>query len=105
MIEAYIMKRETLSCLFILIDSRHEPQKIDLSFIRWAGEKGVPICLVFTKTDKNSRHELQKNLSHFQRTMKESWEELPPIILTSAIDKSGREEVLALIEKALSAQT
>jgi GTP-binding protein len=105
MIEEYVTKRETLHCLFILIDSRLEPQKIDLSFIQWAGEKGIPLCLLFTKTDKLSHGQLQKNFSIYQRTLKQSWDELPTMILTSAIDKSGREEVLAFIETALKAQS
>lgn len=104
MIEEYVLKRETLYCLFILIDSRLEPQKIDLSFIQWAGEKGIPLCLIFTKTDKLSRGQLQKNFALYQRTLKQTWDELPPLILTSAINKSGREEVLAFIEDALRAQ-
>jgi GTP-binding protein len=105
MIEEYVTKRETLYCLFILIDSRLEPQKIDLSFIQWAGEKGIPLCLLFTKTDKLSRGQLQKNFSLYQRTLKQSWDDLPPLILTSSIDKSGRNEVLAFIESALRAQS
>lgn len=105
MIEDYVSKRETLYCLFILIDSRLEPQKIDLSFIQWAGEKGIPLCLVFTKTDKLSRGQLQKNFALYQRTLKQSWDELPPLILTSAVDKSGREEVLSFIENALNSQS
>lgn len=105
MIEEYVTKRETLHCLFILIDSRLEPQKIDLSFIQWAGEKGIPLCLLFTKTDKLSHGQLQKNFSIYQRTLKQSWDELPTMILTSAIDKSGRDEVLAFIETALKAQS
>lgn len=105
MIEQYVTKRETLYCLFILIDARLEPQKIDLSFIQWAGEQGIPMCLLFTKTDKLSHGQLQKNFSLYQRTLRQSWDELPTMILTSAIDKTGREEVLAFIETALKAQS
>ena len=105
MIEEYISKRETLHCLFILIDSRLEPQKIDLSFIQWAGERGIPICLIFTKTDKLRKNELAKNKAVFEKTLLNSWEELPPLILTSAEKKLGREEVLQFIENALKSQS
>lgn len=104
MIEEYILKRETLNCLFILIDSRLEPQKIDLSFIQWVGEKGIPICLLLTKADKLSRGELQKNKARIEKTLLETWEELPPLIVTSAEKKTGKEEVLSFIEAALEAQ-
>jgi GTP-binding protein len=102
MIEEYILKRETLHCLFILIDARLEPQKIDLSFIQWAGEKEIPLCLVFTKTDKLSKPLLQKHKSLFERTLHQSWEDLPPLILTSAAEKIGRDELLAFIDNALT---
>jgi GTP-binding protein len=105
MIEEYISKRETLHCLFILIDSRLEPQKIDLSFIQWAGERGIPMCLIFTKTDKLRKNELAKNKAAFEKTLLNSWEELPPFILTSAEKKLGREEVLQFIENALKSQS
>lgn len=105
MIEEYVLKRETLHCLFILIDSRLEPQKNDLSFIQWVGEKEIPMCLIFTKTDKVSKGQLQKNKRAFEKTLLNSWEELPPFILTSATDKRGREEVLQFIENALKAES
>ena len=105
MIEEYVSKRETLNCLFILIDSRLEPQKNDLSFIQWVGEKGIPICLIFTKTDKLKKGQLQKSRSTFEKTLLTSWDELPPIIITSATEKTGREEVLQFIETALNAQS
>jgi GTP-binding protein len=104
MIEEYILKRETLDCLFILLDSRLEPQKIDLSFIQWAGEKEIPICLLLTKSDKLSRGQLQKNRAMIEKTLLQSWEELPPLITTSAEKKTGKEEVLAIIEASLKAQ-
>jgi GTP-binding protein len=104
MIEEYILKRETLNCLFILIDSRLEPQKIDLSFIQWVGEKGIPICLLLTKADKLSRGQLQKNRALIEKTLLQTWEELPPLITTSAEKKTGKDEVLSFIEAALEAQ-
>src|SRR6187402_137823 len=81
MIEEYVTKRESVSCLFILIDSRLEPQKNDLSFINWAGAQGVPLCLIFTKADKLNKNDLNKNVNQFKRTLLTEWEELPPIII------------------------
>ena len=101
MIEQYVLKRERLSCLFILLDSRLEPQKIDLSFIRWAGTHGIPIGLIFTKADKLNKNQLQKNISTFSKTLLTEWEELPPIMLTSASDRIGKDEVLQFIEQAI----
>jgi GTP-binding protein len=101
MIEDYVLKRENLSCLFILIDSRLEPQKIDLSFIGWVGDKGVPMVIIFTKADKLSKGELQKNINQFKKRLQEDWDELPPMIISSSKTKSGKEEVLACIEDAI----
>lgn len=101
MIEEYLMQRENISCLFILIDSRLEPQKNDLSFIQWAGTRGIPIALVFTKSDKLSRGELAKNTKKFETRLLQDWEELPPRFITSAEKKGGREELLDFIENAL----
>ena len=104
MIENYMVKRESLNCVFILIDSRHEPQAIDLSFIAWAGEKEIPICIVFTKTDKLTKHQVHKNRVLFENTLLQSWEELPPIIMTSATEKQGKSELLSFIDDALNNQ-
>jgi len=101
MIEEYILKRENLTCLFILLDSRLEPQAIDLSFIQWAGSKEIPICLVLTKTDKLKRNDLHKNKQRIENTLLETWEELPPIIITSSTEKKGKEELLSFIKTAL----
>jgi GTP-binding protein len=103
-IEQYVLNRENLTCLFILLDARLEPQKKDLDFIQWSGSKGIPICLVFTKADKLKRNELQKNISAYQTTLLEFWEELPPVIITSATEKKGRTELLTFIKKALDEQ-
>ena len=102
MIEEYVRKRENLSCLFILIDPRVEPQKNDMSFISWAGGQGVPIAILYTKADKLSRNDLQKNIRQFEKAMLQEWEELPPSIITSSEKKTGREEILAFIEQALN---
>ena len=97
-IEDYILEREQLTNLFILLDCRHEPQKIDLEFIEWAGENGVPFALVFTKADKLSKGKLASNIEAYKQTLLESWEELPPIFITSSEAKEGREELLNYIE-------
>ena len=102
MIEQYVLKRENLYCLFILIDCRLEPQKIDLEFIQWCGTKGIPICLTFTKADKLTKNQLNKNLSIYQATLKRTWSELPSIIVTSATEKTGKDDVLLFIEDALA---
>lgn len=97
-IEDYILEREQLTSLFILLDCRHEPQKIDLEFIEWAGENGVPFSLVFTKADKLTRGKLAANLEVYRNKLLETWEELPPIFVTSSEERSGREELLDYIE-------
>ena len=97
-IEDYILEREQLTNLFILLDCRHEPQKIDLEFIEWAGENGVPFALVFTKADKLSKGKLASNIEAYKQTLLESWEELPPIFITSSEAKEGRDEFLNYIE-------
>jgi GTP-binding protein len=102
MIEEYIVKRPNLYCLFVLVDSRLDPQPIDLSFIEWAGSKNIPICIVLTKTDKLKRNEINVNRKRLEKTLLEAWEELPPIIMTSSTEKKGKEELLIFIENALA---
>jgi GTP-binding protein len=102
MIEDYVGKRENLSCLFILIDARLEPQANDLDFIQWAGSREIPLALLFTKIDKLKRNELQKNLDQYQKKLLTRWQELPTIILTSAVEKTGRDEILELIEETMN---
>jgi GTP-binding protein len=97
MIESYIRKRENLVCLFVLIDSRHEPQAIDFEFIDQLGEWETPFVLVFTKSDKNKPGATTRNVSAFLNKMMEKWEEPPPHFVSSAIDKSGREAILNYI--------
>ena len=99
MIESYIRKRENLVCLFVLIDSRHEPQAIDLEFINWLGEWGIPFAVVFTKTDKNKPVATTRNTGAFLTALSVEWEELPPHFLTSAVKKEGRGELLEYIKK------
>lgn len=100
-IEQYVLQRENLYCLFILLDARLEPQKKDLDFIHWSGSKNIPICLVFTKADKLGKNDLKKNISVYESTLLKSWEELPPIIITSSAEKKGREDLLTFIGNAL----
>ncbi len=98
MIEEYILKRENLINTFVLLDSRLSPQQIDLDFIEFLGENGVPFALVFTKCDKCKQNELAKNVSQFKNKLKETWEELPLIFLTSSEKKQGKETLLEYVE-------
>lgn len=98
MIEDYTLERKELICLFVLVDSRHEPQKIDLEFIQWLGEEGVPFALVFTKADKLTKGRLAANLEAYKACLLEEWEELPPIFVTSSEQQLGRDELLSYIE-------
>lgn len=97
-IENYILEREQMTCLFVLIDSRHEPQKIDLEFMEWLGENGIPFAIVFTKADKLSGGKLKTNMEAYKNRLLEQWEELPPIFATSSEKRTGREELLAYID-------
>ncbi len=99
MIKTYLDKRENLVCTFLLIDSRLPAQKIDLEFMSWLGDHEIPFLILFTKTDKLSKTQCSKNLKDYQKSLSESWEELPRIILTSAETKLGREEVLTFINE------
>lgn len=97
-IESYILYREQLTCLFLLIDSRHEPQKIDLDFMTWLGENGIPFSIIFTKLDKMSAVRAKENLNAYQEKLHEQWEELPPTFATSSEKRVGRDELLNYIE-------
>lgn len=94
MIENYIRKRENLVCLFVLVDSRHEPQKIDLEFINDLGKWEIPFAIVFTKSDKNKAGATLRNVKAFVVALKESWEEVPPFFVTSALTREGQDLVL-----------
>lgn len=98
LIEHYVLDREQLTCLFVLIDSRLTPQKIDLEFIRFLGEHGVPFGIIFTKADKPKRGELKKNVDRFLATLQEEWEELPTYFITSSGTGLGREALLDYID-------
>lgn len=96
-IEEYILGREQLMNLFVMVDSRHEPQIIDLEFMDWLGENGIPFSIVFTKADKQGPVRLNHNIDAYKEKLLESWEELPPVFTTSSEKKQGREELLNYI--------
>ena len=98
-IESYILRREQMTNLFVLVDSRHKPQKIDLEFMQWLGENGVPFSIVFTKLDKLGLNVGKANIGTYKQVLLEQWEELPPIFVTSSVDGRGREDLLAYIEE------
>ena len=97
MIEEYIKKRESLVNLFVLIDSRHEPQKIDLQFINQLGSWRIPFALIFTKADKSTQKETANNVNRFMKELSRSWEESPPYFVTSAVKRTGAKELLDFI--------
>lgn len=97
-IESYILQRPQMTSLFVLIDSRHEPQPIDLQFIEWLGENGIPFSLVFTKADKLKAGKLKANVESYLKKLEEHWEELPPCFVTSSESRQGRKEILDYIE-------
>jgi GTP-binding protein len=101
MIEQYLTQRENLYCTFILLDSRLEPQRIDADFIQWMGEKRLPLALVFTKADKCKRAELAKTVSRWEQKLLQTWQELPPLFITSSEKKTGRDELLHFIAEAI----
>lgn len=102
MIRSYILERENLYCLFVLVDARHEPLKQDLEFIQWAGENGVPLAIVFTKCDKLTTRELETNRTLYQQKLLDFWEECPPLFITSSTSALGREELEAYIESFIT---
>ena len=99
MIKGYILRREQMTCLFLLIDSRHKPQRIDMEFMQWLGENGVPFAIVFTKIDKLTPLAGKKAVAAYREALLEQWEELPPVFATSSQDKRGREALLDYIEQ------
>jgi len=96
-ITEYFLQRDQLVCTFVLVDVRHEPQKIDLEFMRFLGENGIPFCIIFTKADKLNHSKLNKNLQIYQTELLKTWEEMPRHFVTSATNKNGREELLKFI--------
>lgn len=99
LITQYILNRTNLVNLFVLIDIRHSPQQIDLDFMQWCGESGIPFSIVFTKADKLRGNAAVKNTEEYRKKMEEFWDELPPMYITSAEKKQGGDEILSFIEK------
>jgi GTP-binding protein len=98
MIRGYILQRKQLVNVFVLIDVRLEPQRIDLEFINWLGESSVPFAIVFTKADKLTQNKVEQNVTAYKKELSESWEELPPVFITSSETRTGREELLEYID-------
>jgi GTP-binding protein len=95
----YLQHRETLACLFILIDCRHKPLENDLAFINWTGTNRIPLAIIFTKTDKLSSASLARNLEIYKNTLAQQWEVLPAIFAVSSIQGTGRKEIMEFIDK------
>lgn len=102
LITDYVLKCEKLHFLFVLVDSRLEPQRIDLSFIELLGQNGVPFGIIFTKADKLSQAQLNRNIKTYKQTLSEQWEELPPMFISSSEKFTGREEILSFIDSLLT---
>ena len=97
-IKDYFLQRTQLVCSFVLVDSRHEPQKIDLDFMQFLGESGIPFCIIFTKSDKLKLSQLNRNVEVYIKKMTQTiWEEMPPYFVTSASNKNGKDELLKYI--------
>ena len=99
MIRDYILNRCQMTLLFVLIDVRHKPQKIDVEFLRWLGENGVPFAIVFTKADKEGPVALQNKVEEYKKFLMQDWEELPPVFITSSEDRRGKQDLLNYIEE------
>lgn len=95
----YFLKRKQLYCAFVLVDVRHEPQKIDLEFLEWMGEHQIPFCIIFTKADKVKPTALNRNVEVYKTKLLETWEEMPQYFITSSSSGIGRDELLNYIEK------
>ena len=102
LITDYVLKCEKMHFLFVLVDSRLEPQKIDIRFIELLGQNGIPFGIIFTKADKLSQAQLNRNVKAYKQTLSEEWEELPPMFISSSEKGTGREEILTFIEEALT---
>ena len=101
LILVYVLKCEKMHFLFVLVDSRLEPQRIDLNFIELLGENGIPFGIIFAKADKLSQAQLNRNITAYKSRLSEQWEELPPMLVSSSEKRRGREEILAFIEECL----
>ena len=99
MIENYLIQRPNLASVFVLVDVRHEPQKIDLEFIQWLGEEGIPFSIVFTKADKLGKNQVQSSVASYKSELRKTWDELPPTFVTSSVEKEGGVEILDFIKR------
>jgi len=99
MITSYILGREQLVNVFVLVDIRHDPQTVDLEFINWLGTSSIPFCIIFTKADKLSVGKARENVGRYMSKLEETWEELPPYYISSSENKTGRDEILNYIEQ------
>ncbi|MEP1032926.1 ribosome biogenesis GTP-binding protein YihA/YsxC [Ekhidna sp.] len=99
MINSYLEERPNLACVFVLVDIRHEPQKIDLEFMEWLGENAIPFSIVFTKADKLGKTQIQYHAAGYKKEMRKTWEELPPTFVTSSTEKVGGKEILDFIDR------
>lgn len=104
-IDNYVLKSENLFFLFVLVDIRHEAQKIDLSFLEWAGSHGVPLGIVLTKSDKLSSNGIVQHVKKYELELIKRWEEMPPVFITSSTNKKGKNELLAFIGECLASQS
>lgn len=102
MVKAYLLHREQLSLVLVLVDSRHGPQQSDVALINWLGEKKLPFIILFTKADKGAKQQTQQNVAALRRVLSENWEVLPDMLVTSSKEKTGREELLHYIQQALN---
>lgn len=103
-IEYYVLERTQMTCLFVLIDSRHKPQQIDLEFMEWLGENSIPFAIIFTKADKQTQAQTQANVKAYTQELLKTWEELPPYFISSAEKRTGRKEILSYIEQINASQ-
>lgn len=94
----YFKKRRELVCAFVLVDIRHEPQKIDLEFMQWLGENAIPFAIVFTKADKLTEKQIQEHVTSYSEILLQQWEEMPPYFITSSENRLGKEDLLSYIE-------
>ncbi len=101
MIRLYILKRKELTMLFVLIDIRHDAQNVDLEFIQWLGESGIPFGLIFTKSDKLSKAKAVQSVDRYKKELLKAWEELPPVFISSSVDKTGHDAILDFIDSLL----
>ena len=103
-IQSYILNRSQMACLFLLVDSRLEPQKIDLEFLEWLGENGIPFAIIFTKADKLGHGKVKTNVRNYLQKLEEQWETLPPYFISSSEDRTGRDEILNYIDEINKSQ-